>query len=66
MYKLMFGVDTLEIRRKKPVNHNKNVLNEGSDNGDEVIGIDGPIINEKLRNATILSSQPSIGIKNNF
>ena len=57
MYKLMFGAETLEIRRKKPVNHNKNnVLNEGSDNGDEVIGIDGPIINEKLRNATILSS----------
>jgi hypothetical protein len=34
MYKLMFGVNTLEIKRKKPVNYNSKTLNEGSENGD--------------------------------
>ena len=67
MYKMMFGVEDLDIRRKKPVRNEdvSRTLNEGSEHGEEeTFENPKPIIENTLKNMT--SPQPeSLKYKSN-
>jgi|LauGreDrversion4_2_1035121.scaffolds.fasta_scaffold1706135_2 transposase len=55
MYKMMFGVEDLDIRRKKPVRNEdvSRTLNEGSEHGgEETFENPKPIIENMLKNMT--------------
>lgn len=50
MYKLMFGVEDLDIRRKKPIRNEdvSRALNEGSDHDEEMIHENKVVIEEPI------------------
>lgn len=59
MYKMMFGVEDLDIRRKKPVRNEEvsRTLNEGSEHdGEQTFENPKPILENTLKNLT--SPQP--------